>query len=98
MGNAIAVKRLLDDYFLEVSPGEILVCTFKKLIAQKLGNENLELQQAKILCTEANFGAALDIYLNLGEEIVEKFIPGYAEHIDGLFYQKIEHNVRAALP
>ncbi|NEQ76767.1 MAG: tetratricopeptide repeat protein, partial [Okeania sp. SIO2C9] len=93
----IAVKRLLDDYFLEVSPGEILACTFKKLIAQKLGNENLDLQQAEILCTEANFDAALNIYLNLGDEIVEKFLPDYPEHIDRLFSQKIEHSVTAAL-
>lgn len=28
----IVVKRLLDDYFLEVLFGEILVCIFKKLI------------------------------------------------------------------
>ena len=93
----IVVKRLLDDYFLEISPGEILVCTFKKLIAQKLGNENLDLQQAEILCTEANFHAALDIYLNLGDEIVERFIPDYPEHIDRLFSEKIEHNVTAVL-
>ncbi|NET42685.1 hypothetical protein [Okeania sp. SIO2B3] len=94
----IAVKRLLDDCLLEVSPGEILACTFKKLITQKLGNKNLDLQQAEILCTEANFGAALDIYLNLGDEIIEEFIPDYPEHIDRLFSQIIEHNVTAALP
>ncbi|MDE5070570.1 MAG: tetratricopeptide repeat protein, partial [Trichodesmium sp. St5_bin8] len=94
----IAVKRLLDDYFLEVSPGEILACTFKKLITQKLGNENFDLQQAEILCTEGNFRAAIDIYLNLGDEIIEKFIPDYPEHIDRLFYGIIEHNITADLP
>ena len=94
----IAVKRLLENYSLEVSPGEILACTFKKLIAQKLGNENLDLQQAEILCTETNFGAALDIYLNLVEDILEQFIPDYPEHIDRLFSERIEHNVTAALP
>ncbi|MDE5077389.1 MAG: sulfotransferase family 2 domain-containing protein, partial [Trichodesmium sp. St2_bin6] len=94
----IAVKRLLDDYFLEVSPGEILACTFKKLITQKLGNENFDLQQAEILCTEGNFRAAIDIYLNLGDEIIEEFIPDYPEHIDRLFYGIIEHNITADLP
>ncbi|MGK7920777.1 MAG: tetratricopeptide repeat protein [Trichodesmium sp.] len=93
----MVVKRLLDDYFLEVSSGEILVCTFKKLVAQSLGNENLDLQQAEILCTEGSFGAALDIYLNLGEDILERFIPDYPEHIDRIFSEKIEHNVTAVL-
>ncbi|MGB3508614.1 MAG: tetratricopeptide repeat protein [Microcoleaceae cyanobacterium] len=94
----IAVKRLLDDGFLEVSPGEILACTFKKLIAQKLGNENVDLKQAKKFCSEANFRAAIDIYINLMDDIVEKFIPDYPEHIDRLFSQKIEHQVEAKLP
>ena len=83
----IAVKRLLDDYFLEVSPGEILACTFQRLIAQKLGNKNLDLIQANKFCSEADFSPALNIYLNLGDEIVEKFIPDYPEHIDRLFFQ-----------
>jgi tetratricopeptide (TPR) repeat protein len=93
----LTVKRILNQYQANISDGELLICTFKNLVSSKLGFES-RLKEAESLCRQGNLELAMEIYREIADIIIDKFMPDYSEHIHRLYSENIEHQVEKDLP
>jgi tetratricopeptide (TPR) repeat protein len=93
----LTVKRILNQYQANISDGESLTCTFKNLVSSKLGFES-RLKEAESLFRQGNLELAMEIYREIADIIIDKFMPDYSEHIHRLYSEKIEHQVEKDLP